>query len=179
MTIFQNAPTSVQNTKFRGGQGKFAAPRPHGHSHQGVDIVSTVSSNDRTTYSVKAVAAGDIAYCTSNLPGYGYTVIVDHGDNTYTLYAHLATNASQGMVSLGQSVTAGFVLGYMADLANQETSSGNAADVDDQVERIMLHFEHFSAQSGRSSSGSIGNDIKAGGVLIDPTGDLAAFGYPN
>ena len=54
--------------------------------------------------------------------GYGYTIVIDHQNDFYTLYAHLAINASSGLVTLGQAVSQGDVIGY---LANDEKSSGN------------------------------------------------------
>lgn len=56
--------------------------------------------------------------------GYGYTVVINHANGFYTLYAHLAINVSTGVVVLGQGVGQADIIGYMADLANGEKSSG-------------------------------------------------------
>lgn len=104
------APTLTTTTLLRGGAGAFGAPRDGGSTHQGVDIVANQSSNDKTIYKVLATAAGKIAYAKINgsaTTGYGYTVVIDHQNGFYTLYAHLAIQASSGLVTLGQNVAQG------------------------------------------------------------------------
>ena len=171
-------PTHTTSSLLRGHEGAFHAPRAGGKVHQGVDIVATQSSTDISTYEVRATAAGQIAYARVNgsaVAGYGHTVIVDHQNGWYTLYAHLAINASTGLVSVGQAVSAGEVIGYIADLGNGEKSSGNARAVS-PYDRIQLHFECFQAPPGRSSNGKIG-DIRATPATDDPTSRLLALGY--
>jgi murein DD-endopeptidase MepM/ murein hydrolase activator NlpD len=172
-------PTLLQNTLLRGSEGQFGAPRTGGKTHQGIDIVAIVSSPDKSTYQVRATAPGVVAYAQNNgtaaNPGYGYTIVIDHQNGFYTLYAHLAPNASSGIVVLGQPVNAGDLLGYLADLANGEKSSGNARAVA-PYDRIQLHFECFETDPGRSSSGQL-LPIKANCTLDDPTNQLLALGY--
>jgi murein DD-endopeptidase MepM/ murein hydrolase activator NlpD len=128
-SIIKKTPTIVNNTLLRGDVGVFGAPRANGKSHVGVDIVANQLSSDKSVYSVRAVRDGIVAYAKFNgenaEEGYGYTVVLDHGDGTYTLYAHLATLASSGVVKVADSVTSGQTIGYMADPANNEMSSGN------------------------------------------------------
>jgi len=172
-------PTLLVNTLLRGSEGQFGAPRAGGKTHQGVDIVATVSSMDKSTYQVRATASGIIAYARNNgspaSPGYGFTVVIDHQNGFYTLYAHLAPNASNGVVILGQQVNAGDLLGFLADLANGEKSSGNARAVA-PFDRIQLHFECFETNAGLSSGGQL-QPIKANCALDDPTNQLVALGY--
>lgn len=104
-----------------------------GRPHQGVDVYSPTDPTDGV-YAAKAgtvVEAGIIG-------GYGYTVIVDHGAGTETLYAHLAPNLS---VKVGDRVQGGQRLGTMSG-----TGSGGAL-----VYGIHLHFE-----------------IRVNGAAIDP-----------
>lgn len=173
------APTVVPKTKLRGGAGRFGAPRENG-THAGVDIVAILSSKNRDDYAVKACGNGVIAYARINgsqTTGYGYTVIVDHQNGQYTLYAHLATMASDGVVKVGEQVERGQLLGYMADLENNDPSSGNAeSEAVAPADKIQLHFELFKAPSGRSSTGSINDTIKKDAELVDPTSRLNELG---
>jgi murein DD-endopeptidase MepM/ murein hydrolase activator NlpD len=176
------APTSVASSVMRGNAGAFNASRPGGRHHTGVDIVARISSKDKTTYKVVAVAKGKIAYASYNGDvdtGYGYTVIIDHGTGVYTLYGHLATVASSNLVKVGQDVGVGQTIGYMADLANNEKSSGNVlAAVVGKYDKIQLHFEEFLAPAGRHSQASINDDIKKlDSHLVDPTEQLRSLGY--
>jgi murein DD-endopeptidase MepM/ murein hydrolase activator NlpD len=175
------APTSTSTTMLRGHEGAFGAPRGPGKTHTGVDIVANQSSMDKNTYRVGSVANGTVAYAKFNgndpAEGYGYTVIVDHRDGTYALYAHLATIASASLMKVGDSVTAGTTLGYMADLANNEWSSGNViAKSVPAYDKIQLHFEEFQAPAGRSSTDAIA-PIKQNAAILDPTLDLTNHGY--
>jgi murein DD-endopeptidase MepM/ murein hydrolase activator NlpD len=171
-------PTLIAKSLLRGHEGAFQAPRPNGKKHQGVDIVANQSSEDKTIYQVRATASGQVAYARINgsaSAGYGYTVVVDHQNGFYTLYSHLAINASAGLASVGQSVSGGDIIGYLADLDNDEKSSGNARAVA-PYDRIQLHFECFEAEPGRSSTTSLAL-IKDGCTLDNPTARLLALGY--
>jgi murein DD-endopeptidase MepM/ murein hydrolase activator NlpD len=172
-------PTLLASSLLRGHEGAFGAPRGGGKTHQGIDIVANQSSAEKNIYQVRATAAGKIAYARQNgsqaKPGYGYTVVIDHQNDFYTLYAHLAINASDGLVPVGQLVQAGDIIGYLADLTNGEMSSGNARAVA-PYDKIQLHFECFEAPSGRSSTAGLG-PIKDGCTIDNPTFRLLALGY--
>jgi septal ring factor EnvC (AmiA/AmiB activator) len=71
---------------------------------------------------VRAVAAGSVVYV-DWLPGYGRTVILDHGGGFYTLYAH----ASSFAVRRGDQVTPGQSIASVGDT--------------DSVRGTCLHFE--------------------------------------
>jgi murein DD-endopeptidase MepM/ murein hydrolase activator NlpD len=172
-------PTPLGSSLLRSAaEGAFGAPRSNNKTHQGIDIVANQSNADKTIYQVMATGPGVIAYAMINgsaNSGYGYTVVIDHQNGFYTLYAHLATNASSGLVAVGQNVNAGDVLGYLADPANGELSSGNARAVT-PFDKIQLHFECFEADSGRSSSGQLA-PIKVNCTIDDPTNKLISLGY--
>lgn len=178
--VIATTPTLKSASLLRGGAGAFGAPRGSGHAHQGVDIVANQSSEDKSIYQVRATSDGTVAHCQINgsaTTGYGYTIVIDHQNDFYTLYAHLAISASSGLVTLGQAVSQGDVIGYLADLANGEKSSGNVlSEVVAPYDKIQLHIECFEAPSGRSSSGLL-KDIKDGCTLDDPTFRLKALGY--
>jgi murein DD-endopeptidase MepM/ murein hydrolase activator NlpD len=179
--IIVSTPTNTSKSLLRGHEGVFGAPRANGKTHTGVDIVADQSSIDKNDYRVTAVADGTVAYAMINGEGpgegYGYTVIIDHQNGTYTLYAHLATIASSGLVKVGDAVTKGTVIGFMADLANNESSSGNViAKSVPSYDKIQLHFEEFNAPAGRTSTSKTAI-IKQGGTILDPTLDLTTHGY--
>lgn len=176
--VIKFPPTPLASSLLRGHEGAFSAPRAGGKTHQGVDIVAIVSSANKDTYKVCATSAGQIAYARINgseSAGYGYTVVIDHQNGFYTLYAHLAVNVSSGIVSVGQAVWDGEVIGYLADLANGEQSSGNARAVA-PYDKIQLHFECFEADPGLSSTTRLGT-IKDGCTIDNPTAQLLALGY--
>lgn len=52
------------------------------HRHEGIDIGA------RHGQSVRASEAGRVVYSGATLRGYGKTIIIDHGDDLRTLYAH-------------------------------------------------------------------------------------------
>ncbi len=71
------------------------------YDSQGVEI--SVSGNQ----AIQAIWGGTVIYA-NTFRGYGNMIIVDHGDNFYTLYAQ----ASSLQKSVGDSVTIGESLGY-------------------------------------------------------------------
>ena len=67
-----------------------------------------------TGTNVLAAAAGTVVLSTNNWvdqPCYGHTIIIDHGNGYYTMYAHLSTR----WVGVGASVTAGQTIAYSGD----------------------------------------------------------------
>lgn len=90
---------------------------PDGTRHDGVDIGVPVGTP------IYAAAAGEVvtskyyltgSYSGSYRDGYGNYVMIDHGDY-YTLYGHLQYKK---VVSVGQSVTQGQLIGYTASTGN-------------------------------------------------------------
>lgn len=99
------------------GFGVRADPFSGGRSHHlGIDI------DARTGDPIKAAADGVVSF-SGIKPGYGNTVIVDHGNGYQTLYAHNQKN----FVRVGDPVRAGHVLGTVG-------SSGRSTG-------SHLHFE--------------------------------------
>ncbi len=83
---------------------------------KGIEIASSEGS------AIRAVSGGDVVYA-DWLRGYGLVVIVDHGNNYFTFYAH----ASKLSVKEGETVAKGAVLG--------ETGSSGLTN------RNVLYFE--------------------------------------
>lgn len=179
-TLVLHAPTNNSTTLLRGDSGIYGSPRGADKKHAGVDIVANQSSADRSTYSVFAIHDGKIAYAQINgaeNKGYGYTVVVDHGDGNYSLYAHLSFKPSEKLVKLGGKVKAGQLIGYLADLAAGDRSTGNVdSDEVKEWDKIQLHLECFNNKSGISSTAGLAVFHKDG-FLLDPTTELKTFGY--
>ncbi len=171
-------PTPLGSTLLRGGPGAFGAGRENGKKHTGVDIVANQSSANKELYRVMAVSDAIVAYARMNgsdETGFGYTIILDHANGFYTQYSHLAQVASSGIVKKGDAVRKGQTIGYLAN--PPELSSGNVrAEVVKPYDKIQLHFECFSAPSGRSSTGAIA-PIKKDYRLLDPTKRLTELRY--
>jgi murein DD-endopeptidase MepM/ murein hydrolase activator NlpD len=75
-----------------------------GRHHAGIDIAAEAGSP------VRAARAGRVAFA-GWYGGYGYTVMIEHGQGIATLYAHLDDYVVEG----GQHVAAGQRLGYVGD----------------------------------------------------------------
>jgi len=103
--------------------GRFDSGRAGGHRHGALDLNSSEGSD------VFAVRAGRAAVAASNWGVLGSTVILDHGDGEYSVYAHL----SDISVSLGAKLKAGEKLGTVG-------YTGNAAALRSAGLPPHLHF---------------------------------------
>jgi murein DD-endopeptidase MepM/ murein hydrolase activator NlpD len=88
-----------------------------GVPHQGIDFAMPENTPER------AAAGGTVAAAGWVYTGYGISVVIDHGDGTFTHYAHMNRTA----VEPGQTVKAGQIIGY-------EGSTGDSTGP-------HLHFE--------------------------------------
>ena len=94
----------------------YFAPR-WGRYHNGIDISGTGDGSR-----IYAASAGTVVYTYSSCAsftfnnacggGYGNQVIIDHGNNLYTLYGHLTNNVR---ATVGMQVKKGTLLGYMGN----------------------------------------------------------------
>ncbi len=82
-----------------------------GHRHKGIDIRGKLGQP------VRAARKGRIVYSGSTLRGYGKTVIIDHGDDLQSLYAHNSTL----LVTEGQRVARGQVIARVGRTGNAPT----------------------------------------------------------
>jgi len=94
-------------------------------NHPGIDI------GGATGNAIYAADSGVIVYSGWNDLGYGYVVVIDHGNGWQTTYAHL----SQIYAGCGASVTQGATIGLMG-------STGNSTGP-------HLHFEMYSDTYGK------------------------------
>lgn len=106
------------------GSGKLAWPQPggtvtssfgwrNGRMHEGIDIGNSIGSP------ILAADSGVVVLTKSNPGGYGYYVVIDHGNGLKTLYAHMYS--STVTVSTGQKVKKGQ---RIASVGNNGRSSG-------------------------------------------------------
>ena len=93
--------------------------RGFGNGHSGVDLGWQTTQTD----GILAHSDGKVVFCQTghkNNPGssgnasYGNCVKLDHGNNYFTLYAHLSDVA----VKLGQQVEKGQIIGHMGNTGN-------------------------------------------------------------
>jgi hypothetical protein len=111
--------------------------------HSGVDFTAPTGT------AVRAVHAGTVIIGGAG-EAYGNHVVINHGDGTYTLYAHLSSIA----VSAGATVAAGDTIGAVG-------ATGNASGP-------HLHFEVRTDPSAFTA-----------GVFLDPVAWLTAHGIIN
>ncbi len=119
---------------IRRPEGEFGAPRKGGEKkHQGIDLLARRGSP------VRAVYPGIVVYNEMNgtlTEGYGFTIIVDHMNDYYTLYAHLD---SRPPLNVGDYVGAGDIVGEVGHTGNADSLPPGVRD--------MLHFEVIHAPS--------------------------------
>jgi murein DD-endopeptidase MepM/ murein hydrolase activator NlpD len=95
----------VVNARITSEYGTRADPL-HGKKrfHDGIDFAAPAGSP------VRAVAAGHVIFC-GTTPGFGRVVGVRHNKDVTTLYAHCWASR----VSVGDSVSAGTILGFVGE----------------------------------------------------------------
>lgn len=103
---------------YRGGSGPllpwfFSNPLPGGILTQGLHGWNAVDIGARTGTPIHAAASGRIIVSRIGgwNGGYGNYVVIDHGNGTQTLYAHMVKDIS----SVGQSVKKGQIIGYVGE----------------------------------------------------------------
>jgi murein DD-endopeptidase MepM/ murein hydrolase activator NlpD len=80
--------------------------------HLGIDIAAGTGAQ------IYAVDSGVVVFAGWARFGYGYTIMIDHGNGYQSLYAHLSKVA----VGCGRSVNQGSVIGYAGDTGNSTGS---------------------------------------------------------
>lgn len=111
-----------------------------GKHHNGIDISGTgegskiFAANDGVVAKVNNTCPNRGSYPNSCGGGYGNYVYINHGNNIYTVYAHMQNNIP---VKEGQQVSRGQVVGYMSD-------SG-------QSKGIHLHFGYSIGYPGQGT----------------------------
>lgn len=74
-------------------------------NNNGIDIAAQIGTP------VRSVARGRVEYTSEDYASFGAIVILNHGDGYFTLYAHL----SEILVSVGQEITPGQIVGRVGD----------------------------------------------------------------
>jgi murein DD-endopeptidase MepM/ murein hydrolase activator NlpD len=110
-----------------------------GTQHQGLDMAAGVGTP------IRAVANGRVKVAGWEWSGYGISVLVDHGNNTYTHYAHM----SREIVGYQQWVRKGQVIGYVG-------ATGDATGP-------HLHFEVWKGMWGQVNPAP---QLRAHGVRV-------------
>lgn len=112
-TTIANAGTTAP---YRGGSGPalsgfFIHPVPGAILTQGVHGYNSVDLGAKTGATIRAAASGTIIISRASgwNSGYGSYVVIDHGNGTQTLYAHMSRNVA----TAGAAVTQGDVIGYV------------------------------------------------------------------
>jgi murein DD-endopeptidase MepM/ murein hydrolase activator NlpD len=118
----------LQPVQYEPGQMQFAWPisgrvisdfgaSQSGERNDGINIAATFGEP------IRAAASGSVSYAGNELKGYGNLVLIRHDDGYVTAYAH----AQSILVSRGDSVTKGQIIGYAGDTGD--------------VSSPQLHFE--------------------------------------
>lgn len=96
------------------GSGSFVWPIVGEISQQYWDLHRAIDIDARHGDVVRAADAGTVVYASWDRSGYGYLVIIDHGNGFVTYYAHL----DGFYVDVGDAVAQGEPLGALGDTGN-------------------------------------------------------------
>jgi murein DD-endopeptidase MepM/ murein hydrolase activator NlpD len=131
-----------------GSGGGFDATRGGGRQHGALDLNSTEGAP------VYAAHGGIAALSADGWGPFGSTIILDHGDGTYTLYAHLSART----VHENDSVSAGEQIGSVG-------YSGNAAPL--QAKGLPPHLHFAVIQATKSGLAGPGGPLRRMRTLDD------------
>jgi len=131
-----------------GSGGGFDATRGGGRQHGALDLNSTEGAP------VYAAHGGIAALSADGWGPFGSTIILDHGDGTYTLYAHLSART----VHENDSVSAGEPIGSVG-------YSGNAAPL--QAKGLPPHLHFAVIQATKSGLAGPGGPLRRMRTLDD------------
>jgi murein DD-endopeptidase MepM/ murein hydrolase activator NlpD len=85
-----------------------------GRMHLGIDIMAPVGTN------IVAADSGTVVRIGYNAGGWGFFIMIDHGNGMRTTYGHLNC---RGVVSQGQRVSRGQLIGFMGFSGNASASA--------------------------------------------------------
>jgi len=131
-----------------GSGGGFDATRGGGRQHGALDLNSTEGAP------VYAAHGGIAALSADGWGPFGSTIILDHGDGTYSLYAHLSART----VHENDSVSAGEQIGSVG-------YSGNAAPL--QAKGLPPHLHFAVIQATKSGLAGPGGPLRRMRTLDD------------
>lgn len=101
-----------------------------GTMHKGLDIAAPYGTP------VKAAAAGTVTQAGWNSGGYGYLVVISHGNGVETYYGHCSSIA----VTKGEKVSAGEVISYVGSTGD---STGNHLHFEIRVNGVTQNPENY------------------------------------
>ena len=104
--------------------------RRWGTMHKGLDIAAPYGTP------VKAAAAGTVTQAGWNSGGYGYLVVISHGNGVETYYGHCSSIA----VTKGTKVSAGQVVSYVGSTGD---STGNHLHFEIRVNGVTQNPENY------------------------------------
>lgn len=109
------APWTAGVTMTVGTPGNFYGQGGHvGSDYYAVDINGLGGGNTDCGQPIRATSAGKVIAAVHGTTGYGNYVLIDHGSGYTSRYAHLQSI----VVSVGETVVHGEVVGYMGDTGN-------------------------------------------------------------
>jgi len=100
------------------------------HTHAGIDIGAPKGTP------IKAAAAGTVTYSGNANDGYGYYVVISHGNGVQTLYAH----CSKLLVKKGQKVSQGELIAKVGSTGN---STGNHLHFEVRKNGVTYNPQHY------------------------------------
>ena len=162
------APTTPYQMPFPCGQTWVGATRAgHSPSVKSIDW----NRNPDAGAPVVAAAAGTVTTAQATPKGgYGRWVVIDHGNDESTLYAHL----SSVTVALGQRVDQGTMLGTVGDSGN---ARGTHLHFEEKTGRSVVSswFAGAAFKPGASTSSNCLDVPLAGNFTGDPAAETALF----
>lgn len=104
--------------------------RRMGRINKGVDIQAPVGSD------VRAARTGRVSFTSEGLPGFGKTIVIDHGDGYASVYAYV----EQILVSRGDNVQQRQVIARVGSTGRTEVPALHFEIRRDQRPRNPLHY---------------------------------------
>lgn len=134
---------------------------PGGEPHKGLDIAAPLGTP------IQAIAPGTVVavYQSGQLARYGNLIVIKHGFDAFSLYAHL----QRIFVAPGQTVAAGTTIGTVGDTA------GTKDQPDARTSGPHLHLETLTAWPPSSRTADrVNPEIVLADLGVSPVGNLTA-----
>lgn len=167
--IFFTPPsTASESILFPHPKGTYYIPRGYGpnatHSQKELDFIR-ISGNTKKldyncfSYGVPILAArGGTISDVKNLNNrwktgsgsWGTVVTVNHGDNTFGVYAHMIYESPDTYVSIGDTVEAGQIIGLMGDTGDVSSISARNVCPESKAWGTHLHFALYKDSTSKS-----------------------------
>ena len=103
-----SAPASPSSLAWAWPTDRLSAPQP--------SLSGGIILQGREGQDIRAASSGRVVYTGTGIRGYGNLIIIKHGENLLSAYAH----NRDSMVHEGQEVTLGQIIGHMGEGAPQK-----------------------------------------------------------